>query len=124
MRRSFKAKTMASKNKTIFTCQACGYQAYRWLGRCPDCQEWQSFVEEFDDTKLTDGQGAFGAIHASPPQRLSEVEGAELNRASTGIGELDRVLGGGMVKGALILLGGDPGIGKSTLLLQTTNSCA
>ena len=88
------------KKKTIYTCQACGYQSPKWLGRCPDCREWESFVEELKDPKVSDAQGAFGAIHASGPQRLSEVEGAELSRVSSGIGELDRVLGGGLVKGA------------------------
>lgn len=112
-------------SKTIFTCQACGYQSRKWLGRCPDCQEWQSFVEEVEQPKISaPGQGAFGAITASRPQKLSEVEGSEVSRASSGSGEFDRVLGGGMVRGALVLLGGDPGIGKSTLLLQTTNACA
>lgn len=111
--------------KTIFTCQACGYQHRKWLGRCPDCHEWHCFVEELEEPQVSaPGQGAFGAISASRPQKLSEVEGSEVSRTSTGIGELDRVLGGGMVKGALVLLGGDPGIGKSTLLLQTTNECA
>jgi DNA repair protein RadA/Sms len=111
--------------KTIFTCQACGYQNRKWLGRCPDCSEWQSFVEEVEQpapSKIK--QGAFGAITASRPQKLSEVEGSEVSRGSSGSQEFDRVLGGGMVKGSLVLLGGDPGIGKSTLLLQTTNACA
>jgi DNA repair protein RadA/Sms len=113
------------KKKTVYTCQSCGYQSRKWLGRCPDCSEWQSFVEEFDDSKIeAPGQGAFGAINTSRPQKLSEVEGADVTRQTSGIGELDRVLGGGMVKGTLVLLGGDPGIGKSTLLLQTTNACA
>ena len=113
------------KKKTVYTCQSCGYQSRKWLGRCPDCSEWQSFVEEFDDSKIeAPVQGAFGAINTSRPQKLSEVEGADVSRQTSGIGELDRVLGGGMVKGTLVLLGGDPGIGKSTLLLQTTNACA
>lgn len=112
-------------SKTIFTCQACGYQHRKWLGRCPDCQEWQSFVEELQQTEVSgSGQGAFGAITASRPQKLNEVEGSEVSRTTSGSVEFDRVLGGGMVSGALILLGGDPGIGKSTLLLQTTNACA
>jgi len=112
------------KNKSVYTCQACAYQSRKWLGRCPDCGEWQSFVEELEEDTKLGAQGAFGAIEASRPQKLSEVEGSELSRIQTGIGELDRVLGGGMVRGALVLLGGDPGIGKSTLLLQTTNACA
>lgn len=113
------------KSKTIYTCQACGHQSRKWLGRCPDCGEWQSFVEEFDQSTIkTPNQGAFGAINTTGPVKLSEVEGAAVSRVSSGIGELDRVLGGGMVRGSLILLGGDPGIGKSTLLLQATNACA
>ncbi len=112
------------KSKTIYTCQSCAYQSRKWLGRCPDCGEWQSFVEEVEEQAPSEAQAAFGALQASRPQKLSEVEGAELSRIRVGINELDRVLGGGMVRGALILLGGDPGIGKSTLLLQATNSCA
>ena len=114
------------KNKTIYTCQSCAYQSPKWLGRCPDCGEWQSFVEEVDVTQTKEhaNQGAFGAMTATRPQKLSEVQGSEVSRRTTGIKELDRVLGGGMVKGALVLLGGDPGIGKSTLLLQATNACA
>ena len=110
--------------KSIFTCQSCAYQSRKWLGRCPDCGEWESFVEELEADAVASAQGAFGAIDASRPQKLSDVEGAEVSRIKTGISELDRVLGGGMVKGALVLLGGDPGIGKSTLLLQATNACA
>lgn len=112
------------KQKSVYTCQACAYQSRKWLGRCPDCGEWESFVEELEENAALGAQGAFGAIEASKPQKLSDVEGAELSRVQIGIGELDRVLGGGMVRGALVLLGGDPGIGKSTLLLQATNACA
>ena len=118
--------------KSVFTCQACAYQSRKWLGRCPDCGEWESFVEELEADASAGAQsvfgvstqGAFGAIEASRPQKLSDVEGAEVSRIQVGIGELDRVLGCGMVRGALVLLGGDPGIGKSTLLLQATNACA
>jgi DNA repair protein RadA/Sms len=114
------------KNKTIYTCQSCAYQSHKWLGRCPDCGEWQSFVEEMEVAPTIEhvNQGAFGALTATKPQKLSDVKGSEVSRRSTGIKELDRVLGGGMVRGALVLLGGDPGIGKSTLLLQATNACA
>lgn len=112
------------KNKSVYICQSCAYQSRKWLGRCPDCGEWESFVEELEENTALGAQGAFGAIEASRPQKLSDVEGAELSRIQIGIGELDRVLGGGMVRGALVLLGGDPGIGKSTLLLQATNACA
>lgn len=117
---------MSKKTKTTFVCQECGQTSVKWLGKCPSCQAWSSFVEELEapEASSSPGGGAFGAIHATKPQKLKDVEGAQLNRKNCGIGELDRVLGGGIVKGALILLGGDPGIGKSTLLLQTTVLCS
>ncbi|MGH7788048.1 MAG: DNA repair protein RadA [Candidatus Binatia bacterium] len=107
-----------SKARTVFVCQSCGAQQTRWLGRCPDCQEWNSLVEE--RLAVEPKAGARGARDTSPrkPQPITAVEPSREERSSSGIGELDRVLGGGVVPGSVVLIGGDPGIGKSTLVLQ------
>ncbi|WP_297210627.1 MULTISPECIES: DNA repair protein RadA [Thermodesulfovibrio] len=111
---------MKSKLKRMFQCQSCGYLSPKWLGKCPDCGEWNSFVEEKLDINLQKGK----VTEISKPVSIASVELSVSDRLSTGIGELDRVLGGGVVRGALILIGGDPGIGKSTLLLQATDNMA
>ncbi|MCD5397386.1 DNA repair protein RadA [candidate division NPL-UPA2 bacterium] len=104
-----------AKAKTKFVCQKCAYESPRWLGRCPDCEGWNTLVEEIEVEK----GGRFVAESPSPePQSILKVTFDEEKRLSTGIGELDRILGGGVVSGSVILIGGDPGIGKSTLLLQ------
>lgn len=105
-----------AKVKQIFFCQQCGYESAKWMGQCPSCQEWNSFVEETVHAKSIKGSGA--KVQRNRPVPLGEVEALEERRISTHIGELDRVLGSGIVEGSLILVGGDPGIGKSTLLLQ------
>jgi len=105
-------------SKTVFSCQACGYQTPKWMGKCPDCGEWQSFVEEIQSGKP--GQRDRRILSASQPKPVP-IDAIELepeDRLLTGIREFDRVLGGGLVSGTLILIGGDPGIGKSTLMLQ------
>ena len=110
-----------SRSSKVFFCQSCGYESSKWMGQCPGCKGWNTFVEE----TLSKSPYA-GAAGAKPERRdsgampsvLSEISVTEENRISTGIGELDRVLGGGIVQGSLTLVGGDPGIGKSTLLLQ------
>lgn len=104
------------KNRVLFACQKCGYQTPKWLGRCPDCGSWNSISEELAI------QTGSGAVHgdAQKPVRISEVSRDIESRLSCGISELDRVLGGGLVAGSMILIGGDPGIGKSTLLLQAS----
>ena len=105
------------KAKTIFFCQNCGFESSKWMGQCPACKEWNSFAEEPQaSTKNT----AAGSVRKDIPQpkTLSEIEMNQTARMGTGMGELDRVLGGGIVQGSLVLVGGDPGIGKSTLLLQ------
>ena len=108
-----------SKSKTHFSCQACGYQAPKWLGRCPDCGGWGTLAEEADPQAASQARPAWGAKGGEgKPLRLKDVTGSESVRRKTGIAELDRVLGGGVVDGSLVLLGGDPGIGKSTLLLM------
>lgn len=104
-----------TKPKTVFVCQNCGYRSLRWLGRCPDCNQWNSLVEEImralPKTKEV----------LEEPKRLSEIEVLEAARLITGIEEFDHLLGGGLVEGSVILVGGSPGIGKSTLLLQTAH---
>ena len=104
------------KNATVFFCQECGYESAKWLGQCPGCKEWNSFVEE-PVVRKSSGKEQI-RLERKKPSKLSEVSVTEEERTLTGIGELDRVLGGGIVSGSLILVGGDPGIGKSTLLLQ------
>jgi predicted ATP-dependent serine protease len=106
---------MAKAKKSIFFCQNCGHEESKWLGQCPMCKEWNSFVEEkVSQTKGTTVKDRNDAQVVS----LSSVSTEEDERMQTNIKELDRVLGGGIVQGSLVLVGGDPGIGKSTLLLQ------
>lgn len=108
-----------AKDKLIFFCQNCGYESAKWMGQCPACHEWNTFVEEPAHPKKSPSADKAGAMgRESVPRRLSEISLDETNRVKTGIGELDRVLGGGIVAGSMTLIGGDPGIGKSTLLLQ------
>ena len=110
---------MAKAAKTVFFCKECGYESGKWLGQCPGCFAWNSFVEAPQAPKKAAVKAAGpSALLFERPKRLSEIESSEEDRTGTGFGELDRVLGGGLVKGSLILVGGDPGIGKSTLLLQ------
>ncbi len=106
---------MAVKKKTVFFCQNCGYESAKWMGQCPGCREWNSFVEE--TVTASSAKEKRTASHTEPV-KLSEVSIDQDERVTTGIGELDRVLGGGIVPGSMVLVGGDPGIGKSTLLLQ------
>ncbi len=108
------------KTKTIFSCQKCGYQSAKWLGRCPDCNNWNSFVEE-DFTQTTAPAKERLALYKDAPVLLRDVEVKDAARIKTGISELDRVLGGGIVAGSVILIGGDPGIGKSTISLQVSS---
>lgn len=112
-----------SKSATVFFCQNCGYESSKWMGQCPGCREWNSFVEETVSKTPHIGvapakTAGRGASFSGAPSVLAEISIREEDRISTGIGELDRVLGGGIVQGSLTLVGGDPGIGKSTLLLQ------
>ncbi len=106
-----------AKAKTVFVCGNCGYESAKWLGKCPACNEWNSFYEEKISTAVSSNNPS-GKAKSVVPRKLKEVEGIDEARSSTGIGELDRVLGGGLVKGSLVLVGGEPGIGKSTLILQ------
>ena len=104
-----------AKNKTIFVCSECGNESSKWLGKCPACQAWNSFYEQkIVETKNKEFKDKTKSI----PQKLNSYEAKETLRINTGFNELNRVLGGGLVKGSLVLLGGEPGIGKSTLILQ------
>src|SRR5688500_1858599 len=101
--------------RSVYRCEACGHVEPRWLGRCPACQEWSSLIEQIDAV----APRAAGAADGAAPIAVTDViELGPRDRLACGIGELDRVLGGGLVAGSLVLLGGDPGVGKSTLLTQ------
>lgn len=119
------AKARANKApRSIHRCQACGHVESKWLGRCPACQEWNSLVEELE-ARAPARASAAGVADGGAPVAIAEVvEIGAKDRASTGLGELDRVLGGGLVAGSLVLLGGDPGVGKSTLLVQALAALA
>jgi len=108
------------KTKTVFSCQNCGYQSPKWLGRCPDCNSWNSFVEEDYVAPSTKAKERT-ALYKDEPVLLKDVEFKEDDRLKTDIVELDRVLGGGIVRGSVVLIGGDPGVGKSTISLQVSN---
>lgn len=110
------------KNKAFF-CKECGYESAKWFGQCPACKQWNTFVEEPVRTKSVKGvvdinNSSFKSSAAVLPVKLEDISAEDTDRTTTGIKELDRVLGGGIVEGSLVLVGGDPGIGKSTLLLQ------
>jgi DNA repair protein RadA/Sms len=112
-----------SKARLVFACRDCGHNSPKWLGKCPACGAWNSFVEEIDPASVKQNRRT-ALIEPSRPQRLTDVKPLETERAPTGIGELDRVLGGGLVPGSAILIGGAPGIGKSTLTLQAADRIA
>lgn len=120
---------MAKGKKSIFFCQNCGHEESKWLGQCPACGEWNTFVEERIDSGVTKGTTAASravrdSVREAKVMPLTEVTANDDERCETGIRELDRVLGGGIVPGSLVLVGGDPGIGKSTLLLQVCQRMA
>ena len=105
------------KEKTVFLCGECGYESPRWMGKCPACGSWNTLVEETAvSVRLPQQRGSV--------QRLSDVSVMNAARVSTGMSELDRVTGGGLLAGMVVLLGGDPGIGKSTLLMQAADCLA
>src|SRR5690348_17208874 len=104
--------------RPVFVCQTCGSQSPKWLGRCPDCGGWNSFVEERAAPAAPEPRGAAQVMGGKGARAYAAVDSIVAERLSTGISEFDRVLGGGIVPGSLVLLGGEPGIGKSTLLLQ------
>ncbi len=111
------------KSKSIYACQSCGYQTAKWLGKCPECNAWNSFVEEtFTKDTSKRAEGGFYSLTTDKPVPLDEITTSSVPRYESRIGELDRALGGGIVPGSLTLLGGDPGIGKSTLVLMLLNN--
>ena len=104
-----------AKQKTIYSCTECGGQTLKWQGQCPHCQSWNTLIETIAEKSVS----RFSPVsEVGQVQNLSTIEAREEPRYPTGVDELDRVLGGGLVQGGVVLLGGDPGIGKSTLLLQ------
>ena len=105
-----------AKTKTVFYCQNCGAESAKWVGKCPSCNEWNTYVEEV--AKKTPVSGGSFRPAPSEPKRIQDVSAVQVKRIPSGSKEVDRVLGGGIIPGSLVLLGGDPGIGKSTLLLQ------
>ncbi|MDP3796758.1 MAG: DNA repair protein RadA, partial [Polaromonas sp.] len=113
-----------AKDKSIYTCTECGGTSPKWLGKCPNCEAWNTLVESVAEgtPKNRYATGTRGLIASQPVATLSEIEASDVDRQPTGIDELDRVLGGGIVAGGVVLIGGDPGIGKSTLLLQALDS--
>ena len=110
-----------AREKRRFVCQECGYTTPRSLGRCPTCQSWQSFAEEIEELTASSKHRGMGQI-SREPEPISQVTASEVERHLTGMAEFDRVLGGGIVPGSVVLIGGDPGIGKSTLLLQASDA--
>lgn len=109
---------MAKREKTVYCCRECGYETANWAGKCPSCGAWNSLAELKLDRAATPAKGGIDRMERPRPKRITELDMSEEIRLSTGISELDRVLGGGAVTGSLVLVGGAPGIGKSTLLLQ------
>src|SRR5213594_2646140 len=117
---------MAKSSGTIFVCQNCGSQSRKWLGQCPDCGGWNTLVEErFRPTAQAAGNGVAGrAVNPSAPVAYRSIESQDDDRTLSGIDELDRVLGGGIVAGSVVLIGGAPGIGKSTIVIQMADRLA
>ena len=107
-----------SKTRIKYICSNCGYESLRWLGKCPECDNWNTFTEEIIETSNRKTSAYKGTLNL---KKIDELEDAEKNRMITGISELDRVLGGGFIPGSVVLLGGDPGIGKSTLAMQAAS---
>ncbi len=113
---------MAKAKTSVFFCQECGYESAKWMGQCPGCRAWNTFVEE--NVVKGSSKTVSRSVTAVKPVTLDEIETSETERISSGIQEFDRVLGGGIVPGSLVLVGGDPGIGKSTILLQVCRNLA
>ncbi len=112
------ANTNMAKNKSVFVCQNCGAESPKWIGRCPSCKEWNSYHEEIITPSSSRETAFIVSQERRKPEQLDSIKSDEFSRQRSGISELDRILGGGIVTGSLILLGGEPGVGKSTLALQ------
>lgn len=110
------------KLKSVYICQNCGYNSPRWLGKCPECAQWNTFQEEVVEAKQSKTKKSEVAARSAEISLISDISSHDYVRTKTNIDELDRVLGGGLVKGSVLLIGGDPGIGKSTLMLQVANN--
>ena len=108
-----------SKTRIKYICSNCGYESLRWLGKCPECESWNSFTEEIIEKDKRKAAVFSGEVEV---KKINEVDTKEEERFKTGIAEFDRVLGGGIMQGSVVLLGGDPGIGKSTLAMQAAAS--
>lgn len=115
---------MAKGKTAVYFCQSCGYESSKWMGQCPGCHEWNTFVEELVDKKTAVKTSGKAVQLKAKPQTLDAIELRKEHRMTSGMPELDRVLGGGVVPGSMVLVGGDPGIGKSTLLLQVCKNLA
>lgn len=113
-----------AKIKKMFVCNECGYESPKWMGKCPGCNGWNTFTEEVKDESINNFKRAVTISSGNKPKSITEVKSSEYERLDTGIGELNRVIGGGLVKGSLTLISGDPGIGKSTILLQSASNIA
>lgn len=113
-----------AKRKSKFVCQSCGYESPKWMGKCPGCYEWNTLVEEVVASSTKRGNWTSSAATIHKPEKISQIQSQEEPRIKTQMQELNRVLGGGVVPGSLVLIGGDPGIGKSTLLLQVSSQLA
>ena len=115
-----------AKDKAIYICSECGGTSAKWLGKCPSCGAWNTLIESIEEApsknRFGAGGGVRGLVASQPVTTLAEIEASDVDRQGTGIDELDRVLGGGIVEGGVVLIGGDPGIGKSTLLLQAVDA--
>jgi DNA repair protein RadA/Sms len=111
-------KSAMAKSKTQYSCTECGGVSNKWVGQCPACERWNTLVESVVETSVNRFSSAQGLVKGAPVMRLADIEAIDVPRFGTGIDEFDRVLGGGLVAGGVVLIGGDPGIGKSTLLLQ------
>jgi DNA repair protein RadA/Sms len=112
------------RTSTRFVCQNCGYESIKWLGKCPDCSSWNSLTEEIQVARPPASAGRPLGVEGAAPRSIAEISVEDHHRVASGIGEFDRVLGGGIVPGSLVLIGGDPGIGKSTLLLAAASQIA
>lgn len=115
---------MAKGKTAVYFCQSCGYESSKWMGQCPGCHEWNTFVEELVDKRTAAKTSGKAVQLKAKPQTLDAIELRKEHRMTSGMPELDRVLGGGVVPGSMVLVGGDPGIGKSTLLLQVCKNLA
>ncbi|MBM7601720.1 DNA repair protein RadA/Sms [Virgibacillus halotolerans] len=114
-----------AKRKTKYVCQECGYESAKWMGKCPECHQWNSMVEEVEASSVRNQHTFSGGIQtAAKPEKITAIESQKEPRVTTKMKEFNRVLGGGIVPGSLVLIGGDPGIGKSTLLLQISSQLA